>query len=429
MRKNVGAAVGGTISLMAHGVLMLWLVQLPDPDLPGANTAHADTPDIPLISALPLPEGARAGQHRVEPVPVVFGGPDSAQNLDTGRDGWGGDARASRAALLAERAHAIFLQDTPPNAIAVSQRQRIATADDRASWENRRATPNPNDQPFLASGQGEHRERRPVSERDAQRGAPVASPRGTLGAEADASGVNGRAAGPGEQGSGGATYRATAGGEHSSPGVGIARGRGSREAQAADVARGRPPVDEGPAATTATNASRVRDNTDAELLASQLTQSWVDATPGAAPNPGRGRGGAGSSGAAGAGGSMGAGGRASPHTPGPGSGGALDTRDRRYRQWYVSALRRVRSRMRFPSARELAMDQGVVVYRLVVDANGNLVGDPRLARTSGFADINAAALRAIRSAAPFGPLPSEWLRGQRTHSFRLSLTYSNPLVR
>ncbi|MEZ4251883.1 MAG: hypothetical protein R3B99_27035 [Polyangiales bacterium] len=44
----------------------------------------------------------------------------------------------------------------------ISQIQRIDTARERVSRRTG-ATPNPDDDPFLASGEGTHRERRPVA--------------------------------------------------------------------------------------------------------------------------------------------------------------------------------------------------------------------------------------------------------------------------
>ena len=70
--------------------------------------------------------------------------------------GQGGDATGAVAfTLLVDRAHPVNLQDSPLNSADAAQAQRIRTARDRAAWENmRRATPNPADEYFLASGDG-----------------------------------------------------------------------------------------------------------------------------------------------------------------------------------------------------------------------------------------------------------------------------------
>ena len=94
-------------------------------------------------------------------------------------------------------------------------------------------------------------------------------------------------------------------------------------------------MDEGPAATLALEASRVRDDTDAERLAGQLVQSVVDASERGGPERGEGVGGVGGSGAPGSGGGRGEGGRAAPHGPGGGDFAALDTSSARYRRWYL----------------------------------------------------------------------------------------------
>src|SRR5690606_4827031 len=104
------------------------------------------------------------------------------QNVDAESRGEGGDTSgAVDFVLLVSRPHGATLQDSAWNAPRVSQIQRIDTADDRASWENRRATPSPGDLPFLASGQGTHAERRTPSERDARAGVSVPSEAGERG--------------------------------------------------------------------------------------------------------------------------------------------------------------------------------------------------------------------------------------------------------
>jgi TonB family protein len=75
------------------------------------------------------------------------------------------------------------------------------------------------------------------------------------------------------------------------------------------------------------------------------------------------------------------------------------------------------------------MDQGVVVYAFQVDRAGQLVGAPRLARSSGFADFDAAALRAIRATLPTAPPPSALMEGRSAIPIRLHLDFSNPMVR
>ncbi|MBK6808556.1 MAG: TonB family protein [Sandaracinaceae bacterium] len=410
MRRDVAALVSVLVSGCLHLGLMAWL----DRALPDLAHAHAWMTHEARLERVG-PDGVRAdaarGDVRADEIPVEFGGPDSAQNVDRGLPGGGGEARApEEGVLLAMNVDDVRLQDAPWNAVGVAQVQRIHTDASRASWDNRRATPNPHDQPFLATGTGSHRERRRVSILEPNEGAPRAGTAGAAPADAHST-------------------AAPLGSAQPSPGTGIAGGQGARESAAARVATGRPAVDEGPAATLATARERPRDDTDSEQLATQLMQSWVDASPRTARERAAGNGGVGGGGPAGSGGGRTQGGEATPHAPGPGGRGALDTRDSRYQSWLLAQRRRVYGAMVFPRERQLQMDQGVVVYTFSVDRSGHLVGAPRLSRSSGYADIDAAALRAIRETLPTAPPPSELMQDRTELPVRMHLNFSNPMVR
>jgi TonB family protein len=436
------AAVAALSSLGLHLTLVLVLLRLP------AATAADLAIELEVVddsaSTATGPE-AVAGETNRQPEPLVPGGADSPQNVDTRQRGERGDGRGPEAViLLLPHDDLITLQDSPLNSNDGAQSQRIRTASTRATREDRRATPNPNDQPWLASGEGIHPERRPVSAEDAREGARVAPEATTVGAPSDvrsarAGSIAAAGSEPAHEGNDGASpsqhagergERARhAGAAEASPGTGISHGRGDRASRSARVAHGRPPVDQGPAATNAAERdSRVRDNRDAELLAAQMVESWVESSQRSGPHRGEGRGGVGGGGAPGSGGGEGAGGLARPHGTGNGRHASLDTSDRRYHRWYLQLKRRVQQRLTFPRERMLAMDQGVTIYRLDVSADGRLAGRPRLIRSSGFADFDQAALTAIEEAAPFAPLPRELASGVERHSVRMAVEHSNPMV-
>lgn len=406
-------------SVVLHVALASWILHLP-----GARTAFPD--EAPLVFASLPPatdEAPEPGEVRRSSAPVVPGGARSAQNVDAPDRGQGGDATGALSfMLLVSGAHGANLQDSPWNAPDVSQVQRIRTARSRASYEDRRATPNPHDQPFLASGEGVHPERRPVAARDASDGARV-SP-----SAAEVGGVRDRAL-EGDLDPASPSQRAErAGAAEAAPGRGIVGGRGARDSEAARVAFGRPSVDEGPAATLAQTADRPRDDTDAELLAAQLVQSVVDASRRRGAEEGPGRGGIGGGGSAGSGGGAQEGGRASAHGPGRGRHAALDTSDARYRRWYLEQRRRVEGLLEFPRERALARDQGTTVFRLHVRRDGTLARQPRRLRSTGYADFDAEARRAILAAAPFAPLPDDLVPGQPTLRLDMTVFFSNPMV-
>lgn len=221
----------------------------------------------------------------------------------------------------------------------------------------------------------------------------------------------------------------TTGARDDSPGRGIADGRGTRASEAARVASGRPPVDPGPAATPAEHVDpRIRDDEDAELLAAQLVQSLVEATERRGRREGAGRGGTGAGGAPGSGGGRGEGGRASAFGPGAGEFASLDTSDGRYVRWLLDQRRRVADRLAFPRERMLAMDQGTTVCRVKVRRDGSFEAAPELVRSSGFGDLDSAALAAIRRAAPFQPLPAELAPGVGVLEVTMPVRFHNPMV-
>lgn len=442
MRRYRPIVLGAVMSIAAHAAVALVLYRLPS----GSEAvARAEAPYEVDVAAVGNSEGtvgaSLRGRLPSDADPSVAGGLRSAQNLDADDRGEGGDAvGAERGILMLDRAQDVLLFDSPLNNLAAAQTQRIRTSRSRATLENRRATPNPDDDPFLASGDGAHRERRPVRATDAAEGARVAPVASVTGGQPSLA-RDGRVArdvrgapdvGGAEARAGGASAPSPseAGTAEASPGSGILGGRGARRSEAARVAHGRPTVDEGPAATQAEREdSRIRDDSDAENLAASMMQSWVESTAHTGPRTGVGRGGVGGGGEAGIGGGRREGGRASTYGPGDGRYAALDTSDRRYRRWFLDSMRRIGRALEFPRARALAMDQGSSIYRITVRRDGTLTGAPHLVRSSGFDDLDRAARAAIRQAAPFSPLPDDLEPSRAQLSITVPVEFSNPMVR
>ncbi len=402
----------------------------------------------PLASPVSVPNdrtGQRAGAAGTASASAVAlpGGSTARANVDAPTAGGGGEATgAYEVVLLVSERAPVTLVDAPLNAADRSQAQRIDTARDRASWENRRATPHPADDAFLASGAGLHRERRELSSVDPRQGArtaPSESREGDPSSGEATSDGQGTATGsradraavvtPGREApAAGGSRGGARGTERASPGRGILEATGRRESARAAVATGRPSLDHGPAATTALQAGRVRDDVDAELLAASLFESRVDASRRAGLREGSGRGG--TVGPAGEGtGTGGVGGSAQPFGPGSGGYDALDTSDGRYRSWLLSQRRRIEARLVFPRARQLARDQGTSVVRLTVRRDGSVATPPRVIRSSGFEDLDAAALLAVRESLPFAAIPDDLARGHAQVPVTLPIEFSNPMVR
>ena len=362
-------------------------------------------------------------------VPVELGGVASRANVHGPSDAAGGDDGGSvDITFLVSRTHDTHLQDSPLTATDRSQIQRIRTSAHRASYENRRSTPNPNDQPFLATGEGQTRQRRVPTRSAVQEGARRARTASQAGSATESQVAGQPSNGEASEGQvrQAGTVRAAQAGALPSPGRGVAQGRGEVQSSRANVATGRPQVDEGPAATLAQTSARPSDNQDAEQLARLLVQSTVEASR-RLGEPGIGRGGQSGDGAAGEGQDVAEGGAARVHQPGPGRDG-LDTSSRRYQGWYLRARRQVENALVFPRARMVAMDQGLSVYRLVVNRQGQLVGRPRRMRSSGFSDMDQAALQAIVQSAPFDAIPAQIAPGATTLSIDMTVEFANPMV-
>ena len=420
-RSRSPVLIWATLSLLCHSVIAISLWKLSSaPSAPWSEESLANGSLVTFQAYTGEPSS------HLENLPLLLpGGKPSVQNVDTPHFGRGGTQQGtSEIVLLVSQTHLITLQDSLPNSPRLSQIQRIQTSAMRASWENRRATPNPRDEPFLASGEGAVRERRRESDESTRSGIDSNLP-----ASSSGNASQNRSATeeipqqepsflptPAEQGS------------FAHPHPGVLQGQGSRAQNSADVAHGCPPVDEGPAATPSQTAGRVQDNTNAELLAARLLQSTVDASQRQGRELGEGRGGLEDGASLGSSRPGRESGHAAHHSPGPGQFPALDTSDPRYRRWYLRLRRQVENTLRFPRARAIAMDQGFAVFRLQVHRSGRLASAPQRIRSTGFDDMDQEALRAIEHVTPFAPLPSDLVPHQPSIRFDLMVEFSNPMV-
>lgn len=410
-------------SLLSHAGLMVLLR-----DLPAAPASSPSERDL-ISFSVERPAGAQPQRTTraptPEPRPVLYGGPQRQGNLDRDhRTGQSGDgAPDDQTIFLFTFASPVTLQDTDLNNFARNQAQRIDTAGDRATQEQRRATPHPSDAVFLASGEHGHAERRVPAKHDSTVGAPTAHAAAALGsAPRDAFGTS-DAEGDLER------ARSVAGSAEARPTPGIASGRGTRQSVQTRVDFARPNVDRGASATTAeTEDSKVRDDMNAELLAAKLQRSIIDASLAQGDPNVRGHGGQNAARSGTSQGDRGDGATALPYAPGAGRDGSLNTEDARYVRWLVEQKARVAAGLVFPFARAIAKDQGTSLYRVIVTRSGTLLGPPTLIRSSGFADFDAAARTAIGKAVPFAPLPSELMRDRTDLTLLIPIEFENPMV-
>jgi TonB family protein len=103
------------------------------------------------------------------------------------------------------------------------------------------------------------------------------------------------------------------------------------------------------------------------------------------------------------------------------------TRDRHYDRYYQEILQRVNAVDDFPKALALRLEQGETIVQFVIGVDGRLIDGPRVLKTAGFQEFDAAAMRKVRRAAPFPPLPNPGA----VRSLRMSLrvSFDNPVIR
>lgn len=89
---------------------------------------------------------------------------------------------------------------------------------------------------------------------------------------------------------------------------------------------------------------------------------------------------------------------------------------------------KVDKRVRFPKELALALEQGDLVVRFVLDRRGQ-IAQLKLTKPSGFAAFDRQVMQAIRGAAPFGPVPPSLLAGKSQIVVLAPYTFRNPLIR
>lgn len=390
---------------------MWWL-----PHARGVSVAGTITLTKPTeFAARPLPNASISFELVTEQPPSPpRGAPRSSLGLDSQGDQAGGDGLATETTWLLDDNHPLTLQDSLRNANTESQVQRIDTAHDRASQENRRAALYPNDDLFLATGRGwvpQRATRAPLEPTAGDRRQAAASqPLGSAATSADGTRLAASSASLGAE-----SLQATARGQRAT--------RGHRQQRGAPVKTARPDVDLGPPATLATAVDRVRDNRNADLRAAQLMQAFVQSGS-AGVEAGQGEGGQ----AVGATPGAGAQTRPGSHSQARGQGGDGEPGGERYIRWYTEQRARIGRALVFPRSRQLAMDQGTTLLRLWVGRDGGLLEPPRVMRSSGFGDLDDAALTAVLRSAPFTPLPDDIAPESQRIRLTVPIEFWNPTV-
>ncbi|MEJ7728000.1 MAG: energy transducer TonB [Polyangiaceae bacterium] len=412
------AALVGSGALIVAGTLAVPAVGTARSS--GMEWGPAEVPiELPTMVAGSVDDGTGAAAMRS--TPASRGGGEGMPRLDDGRDGRGGtDAAALPALNLADRDDATLLSAEVPSRFDRSQIQRIKSARHRASREDIRLSRDPMELTFLASGgTGARPERRTPAEHDPSAGGlglRGGTRGGALGAAALPLGIGEAGRSPGGALDGGAV---------AAPGAGVRDGRpGSDHRDSADVATGRPLVEQGTPSVPASVRDKPADTTDSEQEVALAMQSLLHAST-AGGRPGQGPGGSAGPGATGNGGEAGPGSRS--RALGTGNGGAFDNdpRDRRRNEYMRRARGKIDRLWAFPKWAALEGMQGTVIVSFVIQGDGSVSG-ARVTRPSGIAEFDESCRQAVLRAGPYGPLPSEL--GQ-TFPWSLSFDARNPAVR
>jgi TonB family protein len=425
-------AVACALSIGAHGSVVLvavLLIFVPVLFERSEHPALARTTPRPELVDIELPgmlEGTIASDKTVSPpkgTPLPRGGGETDPRPDTGRAGRGGTDLAEQQAInLADRDDATLLEDEVRSRIDRNQIQRVESARDRASGEDWRASREPMELSFLAVGKGTRPERLKPAPVDPSVGAPSSAAPSRLGSNAGAEelamGVGLPRRDPGTAEAGGAT---------SSPGLGLRDGRpGDDHHASANVAEGRPMVNQGTPSVPSNEQGKPRDTADSEQEVAAAMQSIVHASS-AGGKRGNGPGGQAGEGPTGAGGVNGGGSQAKALGSGTGTGVDNDLRDARR----MTYLRQVMAKIHplwanaFPRSAALEGLQGTAIITFVIGQDGN-VTSAVVSRPSGIPEFDENCRMAVLRGSPFGPLPPEL-----GASFRWAMPFEarNPAVR
>src|SRR5262249_8206131 len=97
-------------------------------------------------------------------------------------------------------------------------------------------------------------------------------------------------------------------------------------------------------------------------------------------------------------------------------------RARSYERYLQEIRQRVNKMFEFPKALALRLEEGVTIVYFVVGTDGRIADGPRVQKSSGFDEFDSAALRMVRRAAPFGPMPY-------TVKLSMPVIFDNPVIR
>lgn len=423
--RGSGFAFAGSVllhaSLLSGGA---WLLARSLTRTPAPVAAPKPPAPIELEAEVALPELEGGGIVATEvstlppPLETTVGG-RHAPRPDLRVGGRGGErTSAEQATNLASSIDPIALERDPETARDRSQVSRLRTAWDRESRDDRRATPEPMELTFLATGPGRVRARRNYSPTDPARGVVSGDVAAVVGSKAGAEGAS-----PSGEGTGASEGGAVAGQSQQRYGKGAPDGRDEQEFHAsARVLFARPLVPAARAAVPTETRGRPNDTLDSSQEVAAKVSSLLHASS-AGGEVGPGVGGDRGGGAPGANGASGMGSRSSPS----GAGYGRDFADDPGFSGYSRALRSQLGRVLEKAFPDWAIEQGRgghVIFEMTLQSDGR-PSAVRIVRPSGIGEYDSNVLRLVRAVPSFGRLPEGF---GAPAQFRVSWDALNPVV-
>lgn len=331
---------------------------------------------------------------------------------DAGDPGRGGVRPGERAANLSSSIDPLTLERDAPNHPGRSEVQRLRTSRVRRTLDDRRATPNPMELDFVASGPGARNLRRPVAHTDPSRG----------GARGGIPVPSGSSPGgdPGDHAllPPGAVAR---GGEHR-PAQGVDAREGQVFRSSAAIVTARPAVVRDRASVPAFDRGRPSDTVDSRQRVAARVAGLMQASTLGGDAP-AGVGGDLAPAAPAAGGLRGSGARSAPTGPGLGPDLAADPDMQAFYRRVLTQLDRALAKA-FPQWAIAEGRSGLVVFDLTLLEDGR-VANVSIVRPSGIDEYDDNVVSIVRNLPSFGRVPPEL--GPRV-VIRMNYDSVNPVV-
>jgi TonB family protein len=423
MKRGLKGLLSLSVSLSLHvalvgGGALLLLLEV-------KRAPREELVEVLVEPKLVLPRMALSGPHTETespaPSPPVSsrlapGGGEPASRPDQDAPGRGGQTRAEPALNLSDSVDELTLSRDSLNHPSLSQVQRLDTARHRESHDDRRATPNPMELWFVASGDGTLEERRRPARVDPGSGLKTYVPGGRRGTALGAARWLGEGAPAGSVGG------AIEGVREQRLGPGARTDYGNVPKLSARVSLARPALPEARAAVPARVPDRPHDTVDSHQAVALRIKSLIQAsTLGGVQGPGVG--GEQAPGVPAVGGERGENSRSVPS--GWGDGPVRDASDPRVSGYFSALKRKVAWRDAFPdhAIAEGLGGHAIIGFTLLPDGS---VRDVRVVRASGVEEFDQRLVAAVSRAAPFGALPRVF--GDQPISVHFSFDAMNPAV-